>query len=551
VTRTGAAGPSRAFRLYFTARVVSLLGDAMLQVALTVAVLQAGYGPSGVGFALAAWLVPVALLVLFGGALADRFEPLRLMVAADLVRAVAQSVFAVAFATGAPALWQILALQAAGGAATALFTPGNATVVPRLGTDVQSANAGLRIAEAVTTLLGPALGGVLLGLFGAASVFGADAGSFALSALCLSVILGRTVRRPGPGRAHAVPVWRSLAHGWQEFRARTWLWSVIVLWSLYGLLVFGPALPLTAVVVVAAHGAGGYAAVSSAFGAGTVAGGLLALRLRPARPLAAGSLAMAAFAFSPLVVATAQPLAVVVAGNLLAGTGFAFWGVLWATTLQTRIPAVVLSRIAAYDVAGSVIALPLGRALSGPAADAFGARPLLHGGSGGHLVPDAGRPRHPHPVRARPRAGPVPGTGPFSGTGRDRPRGGRPRSGRGGALTRPVRGRADAGRRDGPAGRRRDVGARGIYWETLTESMLAGPSAVVPVTRMVLVPALRGTAMDAVDQVSQLAVTGKFSVPREVPLTEMVAGRAAEVPSEYRKVRVLVPAAAAVTGILT
>src|SRR5256886_17048218 len=85
----------------------------------------------------------------------------------------------------------------------------------------------------------------------------------------------------------------------------------------------------------------------------------------------------------------------------------------------------------------------------------------------------------------------------------------------------------------------------------VTESMLAVPPAVVLVTRMVLVPAVRGTEMDAVAQVSQLAVIGKFSVPCEVPLTEMVAGRAAVVPSEYRKLRVLVPAVAAVTGMST
>src|SRR3954451_23629010 len=85
----------------------------------------------------------------------------------------------------------------------------------------------------------------------------------------------------------------------------------------------------------------------------------------------------------------------------------------------------------------------------------------------------------------------------------------------------------------------------------VTESMLAAPSAVVPVTRMVLVPVDSGAEMDAVDQVSQFAVTGKFSVPREVPFTEMVADRAAVVPSEYRKVTVLVPAAATVTGMST
>ncbi|MFC4035858.1 MFS transporter [Streptomyces polygonati] len=374
---TAPARRSRGFDLYFTARVVSLLGDAMLQVALTVAVLDAGYGPSGVGYALAAWLVPMALLVLFGGALADRFEPRLIMVTADLVRLVTQSVFAFAFAAGAPALWQIIGLQAVGGAATAMFTPGSTTMIPRLTQDIQHANATLRIAEAFTTLLGPALGGLLLTLFGAAAVFGADAGSFALSALCLGAI--RLAAPAGRAAAAAVPLWHALAEGWQEFRSRTWLWSVIVLWSLYGLLVFGPTLPLSAVVIVAAHGAGGFAAITSAFGAGTIAGGLLALRIRPARPLATGSLAMGAFAFSPLVVATVQPMAVVVAGNLLAGTGFAFWGVLWATTLQTKVPPAVLSRVAAYDIAGSILALPIGRALAGPAATAFGARTLLTG----------------------------------------------------------------------------------------------------------------------------------------------------------------------------
>src|SRR3989442_8217667 len=81
--------------------------------------------------------------------------------------------------------------------------------------------------------------------------------------------------------------------------------------------------------------------------------------------------------------------------------------------------------------------------------------------------------------------------------------------------------------------------------------MLASPFAVVPATRMVLVLVFSGTVMDTVHQVSQSAVGGKLSVPCEVPLTETVAGRAAVVPSEYRKVRVLLPAASAVTGMST
>jgi hypothetical protein len=243
---------------------------------------------------------------------------------------------------------------------------------------VQRGNAGLRIAEAGTTLFGPVLGGLVIAGFGAAAAFGADAASYGLSALCLTMI--RLPAAAAPAEQPA-PVWRALAEGWREFRARNWLWSVIVLWALYGLLVFGPALPLTAVAIVAAHGTDVYAVVMSAFGAGTIVGGLLGLALRPARPLAAGSLAVAAFAGVPLVVAAGAPVPILIVGHALAGIGVALWSVLWATTLQTGVPAAVLSRVAAYDVAGSLLALPIGRALAGPAATAFGLRPLLVAGA--------------------------------------------------------------------------------------------------------------------------------------------------------------------------
>lgn len=66
---------TRNFTLYFTARIASMLGDAMLPVALSVAMLTLGYGVSAVGFALGAWMAAFAVFVVFGGVLADRFHP--------------------------------------------------------------------------------------------------------------------------------------------------------------------------------------------------------------------------------------------------------------------------------------------------------------------------------------------------------------------------------------------------------------------------------------------------------------------------------------------
>ena len=364
---------SHNFRLYFTLRTVSMLGDAMMPVAVTIGVLAAGYGAAGVGYAFAAWSAPVALLVLFGGALADRFTPRRMMAFADVARVGTQSLLAVVLSSHVPVFWQILCLQAVAGAATATFQPGVASVLPQVARDVQRANGILRISEALVTLLGPAFAGVLISFSGAGPVLYVDAATFGVSALCLSVLrLGPGERRIGEGA-----LWRNVTLGWHEFRSRAWLWSVILIWSVYGLLVFAPTAPLGASVIVSEHGSLAYGVVSSMFGAGAIAGGLIALRIRPARPLAVGAAAMSTFALCPLTTAFRFPVPVICAGFLVAGTGFALWNVIWLTTMQTHVPPTALNRVYVYDVAGSTMVLPLGRALAGPAADQFGIRPIL------------------------------------------------------------------------------------------------------------------------------------------------------------------------------
>jgi hypothetical protein len=83
----------------------------------------------------------------------------------------------------------------------------------------------------------------MLGLAWTPAGFGADAASFAISALRL-VCLRRLVDGPDPAPRSPNPsIRRSLAEGWHAFRSHARLWRVIVLWALYGLLVFGPVLP--------------------------------------------------------------------------------------------------------------------------------------------------------------------------------------------------------------------------------------------------------------------------------------------------------------------
>ncbi|WP_234900121.1 MFS transporter [Streptomyces filamentosus] len=359
----------RRFALYFTARAVSLLGDAMMPVATALAV-GALYGVLGVGLVLGVWTGTFVLLVLFGGVFADRFGARRMMVGADLVRVGTQGALAAAFFTGRPPFWLLVAMAALAGAAVAMFLPGVNGMVPLVAREPQRANAVLKVADAFAHLLGPALAGLLITVTGAGAVYAIDAATFLLSALCLALvrIAPAAPAAPDSSRSGGSSLRADLRQGWREFRARTWMWSVILVWMVCGVLVFGPLVPLGAALIGARLGPDAYGLAVSFLGAGTVLGGLLALRLRPARPLAAGAAAVGLYTALPLCVALGADLPVLLAGHALGGAALAFWSVMWATSVQTHTPPEVLNRVTAYELAGSVSGIALGQLLAGPAA---------------------------------------------------------------------------------------------------------------------------------------------------------------------------------------
>ncbi|GII86587.1 MFS transporter [Sphaerisporangium siamense] len=363
---------TRDFVLYFGARAVSLLGDAMMPVATALAV-GAIHGVAGVGYVLAIYTAPVVLFIPFGGVFADRLGARTMMVGADIVRIVTQTAVAIAFFTGAPPLWLLLSASFLAGTATAMFQPGVNGMVPLVAKDPQGANGTLKIADAATQLGGPVLAGVLMTLTGAGAVYAVDAGTFLLSGLCLALIR----LAPAAGAKMRSTVLVDLRRGWLEFRSRSWMWSVILIWVFFGVLVFGPYIPLGSRLIGDRLGDAAYGWVMAGLGSGTVIGGLIAIRLRPSRPLAAGGAAIFGFGFMPLTVALELPLPVLMAGHVLGGMAVAFWSVMWATSVQTQVAPDVLNRVTAYEVAGSVSGIAVGQALVGPVSEIVAPRDLL------------------------------------------------------------------------------------------------------------------------------------------------------------------------------
>ncbi|MFD9791944.1 MFS transporter [Streptomyces sp. NPDC059070] len=360
------------FALYFTARVVSQVGDTMIPVATAVAMLSLGYGVSGVGYALGAWMGAFALFVVFGGVFADRFHPRPLMIGSDAARFAVQGALAAYLWLGQPALWFMIGTSLIGGTATAMFQPGTSSLVPQVAADAQKANGVLRVSEGFAQMAGPALAGALVAATSAAWAFAIDAATFAISGLCLAAL-----RLPPFLADRSDSTLTSLRTGWQEFRSRSWLWGVILIWWVLGVFVWGPVTPVGAISIIDAHGKAAFGYAEAAFGAGCAVGGLAAIRLRPARPLLGGGIAMLLFPMMPLAAALVPALPLLMLGYAVSGAGWAFWGVQWSTTVQTQIPQDRLNRVAAYQVAGSILAVPLGQTVAGPASSLVGVHRLL------------------------------------------------------------------------------------------------------------------------------------------------------------------------------
>jgi hypothetical protein len=218
---------------------------------------------------------------------------------------------------------------------------------------------------------------VLVAAAGPGWALGVDAATFGVSAMFLTGL-----RLPARIPRERTSLIADLKGGWDAFRSRTWVWVMVTSMSFGNLLwgawsVLGP--------VVADRDLGGAAAwgsVLAAMGVGALAGALIAIRVRPARPLVLSTVVSSLFAAPLAMLAAGAPTALIAAGALLAGGGMMLGGSIWESTLQRRIPAESLSRVSSYDWFGSLAFRPLGLIVWGPIAAAIGLTPALWLASG-------------------------------------------------------------------------------------------------------------------------------------------------------------------------
>lgn len=360
---------TRAFRLLFIGRTLSLLGDAAIPTALSLAVYLATGSTGALALVLGCAMVPKLLLLPLGGVVGDRFNARTVALTTDLVRCATQLFVGAELLGGSPALWQIAVAEAIGGAAGAFAMP---TVSPLIrGTVPESgllrANSLMAVVNSATRLGGPALAGALILTAGPGWAFVLDGASFAVSAALLSAMKVRHL--PIPRRS----LISDLKEGWSEVRGRDWYWTSLIAHAVWNgaaavLMTVGPAL-----FVHELGGKGVWVALLQTGAAGLLLGSLLAGRARPRRPVLIANLGLATYALPLGLLAVHAPAAVTIAAYGVAQAGLGFLNPVWETAVQSAVPAQALARVTSYDWLLSLGAMPLGYTLAPLAASAWGA----------------------------------------------------------------------------------------------------------------------------------------------------------------------------------
>jgi MFS family permease len=369
----------RDFRLLLYGQAASTIGDRIVFVALALYVTELG-SPSDVGIVLACHAVPLVAFLLIGGVWADRLPRHRVMVVTDLIRFALHALLAALIFTGTVEIWMIALIEAGFGTAEAFFRPAYTGLVPQTvpEEEIQPAKAAFGTVETVAEFLGPALATALVLLVGPGSAFAIDAATFLVSA----AFLVRMRPRERGVAGERTTVLTELREGWSQVRSRTWVWAIILVFSIGLLTGFGPYMTLGPTISIEHWDTRAvYGILASVMGAGTIVGALIGFRWRPRHPMRTGMLLALPWPVSFGAFALGLPVPLLVVISFGAGVGVMLFGIWWETALAERVPPHVLSRVTAYDWMGSLALLPIGYVLAGPLGEALGASDVVAVGS--------------------------------------------------------------------------------------------------------------------------------------------------------------------------
>jgi DHA3 family macrolide efflux protein-like MFS transporter len=374
-------GLMRDFWVVFTGQAFSLLGSRLVQFTIIWWLTSTTGSASVLALASIMALLPQVLISPFAGALIDRWDRRRVMMAVDAVNALAVVLLALLFAGGSVQHWHIYALmfvRAVGGAFQwPAMQASTSLMVPK---DKLSKVAGLNQAlMGLAAIVAPPLGALLLDVLPIQSILAIDVGTAALAIALLMFIRIPQPENGNSGKASGIGrVLGDMREGFRFVAGWRGLLIIMGIAMAFNLLII-PAMSLTPILVTE-HFAGGsreYALLEAAIGIGMVAGGLLlgAWGGFKSRILTgfAGAIAMG----------VGVGLVGLAPGNLyvMALGGMALTGLMNPIVngsifalLQAKVPPEMQGRVFTLMMSGTAAMAPLGLAVAGPFAEVIGVR---------------------------------------------------------------------------------------------------------------------------------------------------------------------------------
>lgn len=373
----------RDFALLWSGMSVSLLGDGIYYVALPVQVYALSNVPTALSVVGVAWTLPLVLFLLLGGIISDRFDRRRVMMTADLIRVVAIGGIGVLSVAGTLELWHVVALAALYGIGDAIFNPAFGAIVPdvvpkHLLTEANSLDQFVK--PFMLRLIGPGIGGLLVGLLGPGGAFMIDGATFLVSAVAIYFMRPR--RRPPNTDVTLAAVRADIGAGFAFVRAHAWLWGTLVAAAIALLTFLGPFQVLVP-FIIKNHLGGSPQDIGWVYALGGAGGiiGAIAVGQRglPRRHILFMYLSWAVSAFAVAGFGFAGSLWHMWIASLVMGATNTASMVVWGTLMHRLVPGDMMGRVHSFDWLVSVALVPVSFALTGPIASAVGEEATLIG----------------------------------------------------------------------------------------------------------------------------------------------------------------------------
>ena len=367
-------------RALLAAETISTTGSQMTWLVLPWFVLVTTHSPARMTVVMIAELVGLTAAGLPSGAVLQRLGARRTMLAADAIRAPLMLLVPVLHWTGHLSFGALIALAFALGTFAAPYFSAQRVIVPELlGEDestVSQANALFQGAIRVTMVLGPPIGGVLIGLLGAPSVLLVDAASYAVSFALVQLFVPRGAAVPADEGARGLLA--GIRFLLSEPLLRVWIPLFVAgdaAWQ-----AFFAAVP---VLVFERFGADAKIAgvLFAGFGAGAGAGNVISFRFLAQRVeglrLVGLSVPFQALPLWILPLHVGAP--VLVAAIFVSGIANGVCNPTIHTIFTLRMPPAIRAKAMTANMTIWGLGMPLGLIVAGPVLSAYGARPVLVG----------------------------------------------------------------------------------------------------------------------------------------------------------------------------